>query len=131
MASYYESLPIFRAAMDCAVRVDAVVMRFPKGHKFTLGARLRDTPADVLLLVARANRRTGRAESLAALCDQIEDLKLLVNLGKEVKAFPSFRAYAEVVEQVVGLARQAEAWRRSVVSKERPEPGRIAPRGTP
>jgi len=131
MASYYEALPIYRAALDCAVAVDAAVMRFSKGHKYTLGARLRDTAADILLGVARANRREGRAQALEALCDRIEDLKLLLNLGKEVKAFSSFQGYAQVVNQVVGLAKQAEAWRRSVVSKDRPEPARSAPRGAP
>jgi hypothetical protein len=37
MSSYYEALPIYKAAMDVAVRVDAVVQRFGKGHKYTLG----------------------------------------------------------------------------------------------
>ncbi len=37
MASYYEALPIFRAAMDCAVRVDAAVQKFPKGQKYIRG----------------------------------------------------------------------------------------------
>ena len=38
MPSYYEASPICRAAMDVAVRVDAVVQRFAKGHKYTLGS---------------------------------------------------------------------------------------------
>ncbi len=38
MQSYYEALPIFRAAMDAAVRVDAALQRFPKGHKHLLGS---------------------------------------------------------------------------------------------
>ena len=103
MASYYEALPIFRAAMDCAVRVDAAVQKFPKGHKYTLGARLRNTTADIVLDVARANRREGRAEALATLTDRVEELKLLLNLGKEVKAFWSLDSYAQVVNQVVGF----------------------------
>jgi hypothetical protein len=37
MASYYEALPIYNAATNVAVRVDAVVQRFAKGHKYTLG----------------------------------------------------------------------------------------------
>ena len=34
-----------------------------------------------------------------ALCDRIEDLKLLLNLGKEVKAFGSFEGYAGNVKK--------------------------------
>jgi hypothetical protein len=67
MASYYEALPIYKAAMDVAVRVDAVVQRFAKGHKYTLGGRLRETTVDVVVLIARCNRRTERAREVPAL----------------------------------------------------------------
>lgn len=127
MSSYYEALPIYRAAMDVAVRIDTVVQGFARGHRYTLGARLRDATADIVVLVARANRRDERARVLPLLCNKVEELKLLLNFGKEVKAFGSFRAYAEVVDQVVALARQAEAWRRSSVPKDGPEPARRRP----
>jgi hypothetical protein len=32
MSSYYEALPIFRAAMDMAMRVDKAVQCFPRLH---------------------------------------------------------------------------------------------------
>jgi hypothetical protein len=35
MPSYYEALPIYKVAMDVAVRVDAVVQHFAKGHTST------------------------------------------------------------------------------------------------
>jgi len=43
MPSYYEVLPIYGVAMDVAVRVDAVVQRFAKGHKRRL-AYLSERP---------------------------------------------------------------------------------------
>jgi hypothetical protein len=49
MPSYYEALPICKAAMEAAV-LDAVVQRFAKGHKCTLGGRLRETALDVVAL---------------------------------------------------------------------------------
>ena len=128
MSSYYEALPIYRVAMDVVVRIDRAVQRIPKGQKYVLGARLRDGSLDVVLLIARGNRRAERARWLPVLCDRIEELKLLLNLGKEVQAFPSFREFAEVMEQVVALARQAEAWRRATVAKDEPEPDRRPPR---
>jgi hypothetical protein len=33
MASYYEALPIYKAAMDVAVRVDAVVQRWRRPNR--------------------------------------------------------------------------------------------------
>jgi len=124
VSSYYEALPIFRAAMDLAVRIDKAVQLFPRRHKYTLGAKLRDASERIVVMVARANRRSERAKWLEALCNQVEDLKLLTQLGKEVQAFASFSAFVEVMEQVVALARQAEGWRRSAASQNRPEPAR-------
>jgi hypothetical protein len=48
MPSYYEALPIYKAAMELAVLVDTVVQRFAKGHKYTLGGRLRETALDIV-----------------------------------------------------------------------------------
>ena len=63
MPSYYEALPIYKVAMDVAVRVDAVVQRFGKGHKYTLGGRLLKTTLDVVMLVVRLIQR-GLAQGL-------------------------------------------------------------------
>jgi hypothetical protein len=73
MTTYYEALPICKAAMDVAVLVDAVVQRLAKGHKYTLGARLRETAFDIVVLFARCNRRAERARELPLLCDRIEE----------------------------------------------------------
>ena len=81
MSSYYEALPIYRAALDTAAAVDPVVRRFPRDHEYTLGARLRTATADLLIGVVRSNRGVGRAEAPASLCDRIEELKLLSHRG--------------------------------------------------
>ena len=65
-------------------------------------------------MVGRAYRRgADRGPVLVELCEHVEELKLLVNVGKEVEAFASFKQYAQVLEQVVSLARQAEGWRKA------------------
>jgi hypothetical protein len=66
MPSYYEALPIYKVAMDVAVRVDAVVQCFAKGHKYTLGGRLRETTLDVVMLIARLIER-GLAQGWVAI----------------------------------------------------------------
>jgi hypothetical protein len=65
----------------------------------------------------------GRAEALAALCMASEELKLLLNVGKELAAFHSFAEFARLSDQVVNLARQAEGWRRHSEGLDRPEHG--------
>ena len=120
--AYYEGLPIYKAATDLVVALDGAVRRFSRFHKYSIGTQLRETALDVVLRVARANRRDGREAALEALCLRAEDLKILLNVAKEVKAFQSFNQYVQLMEQVVGLVRQAEGWRRSASRAVGPEP---------
>ncbi|HQP37942.1 MAG TPA: four helix bundle protein [Polyangiaceae bacterium] len=112
----YEALPIYKIAMATAIAIEMVVRAFPRSHKYTFGARLRDTSMDTVILVGRAYRRgPERAPVVAELVDRIEELKLLINLGREIQAFASFKQYAQLMEQVMNMARQAEGWRKASV----------------
>ena len=115
--SYYEGLPIYRAAMNTALVIEGEVRSFGRFHKYQLGSRLRDLAFDCVRLVAAAQRRTGRLEALDALCDAVADLQVSINFGREVGAFASIKRAVGVMEQVVVLARQAEGWRKSVAAQ--------------
>ena len=119
--SHYERLPIYKSAMDLALKIDGVAKKLPRYHKYTLGQELRQQAMDLVLFVARANRREDRAYWVTELCYRTEDLKITCNLGRELRAFNSFKQFAQVMQQVVDVSRQAQGWRRSLDSK-RPEP---------
>ena len=127
--AYYEGLPIYRLAVDVAVRIDAAVRGFSRYHKYGVGSELRRLSTEAAVLVARANQRQHRAAAQEALCDCADRLKVQLNLAKEYKAFASFAAYAATAAPVVDLARQAYAWRRhsmGLSGPERTEPDRRA-----
>lgn len=127
MPSYYEGLPIYKLTSELAVMLDQVVRGFARFHKYTLGTKLREGAIELVVLVSRCNQREQRDQWLPVLCAKVEELKILVNLGKELQAFQSFKQFVQVMEQVVAIARQAEGWRRSLQARERPEPVRTIP----
>jgi thiol-disulfide isomerase/thioredoxin len=47
----YENLPIYRKAMELLVYTEQSVRNFPRYHKYTIGARLRDTVFEVTSLI--------------------------------------------------------------------------------
>ncbi len=53
----YEVLPIYKLAMAIAIAVEKMVRSFSRFHKYTFGARLRDTSMDTVILVGRAYRK--------------------------------------------------------------------------
>jgi hypothetical protein len=123
MTSHYENLPIYKAAADVYKSIHNIVRGFERYNKYTIGAKLRDLAFDVAALVVLASRREDRDLHLNQLCERVEQLKLLVNLGKEVEAFHSLNQYFELMKQVVNLARQAEGWRRAHGRSAGPGPG--------
>jgi hypothetical protein len=119
--SHYQGLAIYKAAVGLLVALDKTVKGFSNHHKFVLGNEMRLAALRVPLIIMRANRRAHRVPALDELCLAAEALKIMVNLGKELEAFASFAAYAELSRRVVDLARQAEAWRRHSMGTPGPE----------
>ena len=59
-----------------------------------------------LKLVVRANVRRDKAPVLLQLREELEELKVLLRLGQDVKAFPNFNSFEHAITQVVEIAKQ-------------------------
>ncbi len=114
--AHYRHLPIWKAAIDLAVHLEHAVRRFPRYHKYTLGTELRQTSQRLCRLVARAN--TAQAQGRLAVLDQlvlgVEEMKTLLMLAQEVRAFAHFNEFANATDLVVALGKQSGGWRRQV-----------------
>ena len=115
----YDHLPIWKDAVSLAVLLEEAVRRFPRYHKYALGADLRRQAYAVCRGVVVANgERDGRARAVERLAVAVEELKLLVQMGKEVKAFASFKEFERAAELAVALSKQSGEWRRSLAGEE-------------
>src|SRR5437762_4048574 len=101
----YDHLPIWKDATRLAVVLEEAVRRFPRYHKYTLGTDLRRQAYAVCRgVVVANNEREGRARALERLVVAVEELKLLVQMGKEVRAFASFKEFEKAAEFAVALS---------------------------
>jgi hypothetical protein len=130
-----EHLPIYKRSYDLCLYLERVVRGFSRYHKYTLGADLRDGARQALKLVVRANARREKTTVLLELREVLEELKVLLRLGQEVKAFGNFNAFAQAMTQVVDIAKQNEGWLKSQGQRQgqnRPAmPGGLAAPGAP
>ena len=109
----YRQLPLWRDAQRFLLEVELAVRAFPRYHKYTLGSDLRRQAMDVNRLVARAAQQgdaVRRVALLERLVWQVEDLKMSVQLGKELQAFASFAQFQRLAEQAVALGKQSGGW---------------------
>ena len=108
-----EHLPIYRASYDLCLYLEQVVQRFSRYHRYTLGTDLRDEARQALKLVVRANAQRDRVASLLALREELEQIKVLLRLGQDLKVFSGLSTFEHPVTQVIELAKQNEGWLKS------------------
>jgi hypothetical protein len=108
-----EHLPIYKRSYDLCLHLEQVVRGFSRYHKYTLGADLRDGARRVLKLIVRANAGRDRVPLLLEVREEVEQLKVVLRLCQDVKAFPSFGAFEQAIEHAVEIAKQNEGWLRS------------------
>ena len=109
----YEHLPIFKSAIDLAVYIEQIVAGFPRYHKYTLGSELRTLAHKIVLLVVKANNAQDKRPLLKELMDVEEEMKILVHISKEVKAFHSFNSFETCIRHLDNVIRQSAGWMRS------------------
>jgi len=111
--SFHENLPIYKKALDLAIYIETIVKDFSRYHKYTIGADLRNSSKKILLLIARANYAKDKKERLLEVRDNIEEVKTLIRISKELKAFHSFKSFEYVSRLTIDVARQCEGWLKS------------------
>ncbi|MCI5196654.1 MAG: four helix bundle protein [Candidatus Electrothrix sp. AW5] len=118
-----ERLPIWRDANRMLLEIEQAVRQFPRYHKYAVGSDLRQQAMLICRLLVRALSAEGRqrTEQVGLLRYAVDDLKVLIQLAKEVKAFQSFRQFEEISKLAVAVGRQGGAWHKRLTgSRSRP-----------
>jgi hypothetical protein len=108
--SYYENLHIYKSALDLTVYFNTIVLHFNKHYKYTVGADLCNLSRKILILIARANTKQERQSRLKEAIEILDELKIVLHVCKEVKAFNSMKSFGVAIEKVVSVVSQCEGW---------------------
>jgi len=109
----YEHLEIYKSAFDLTKSVEEAVMKFPRYHKYTLGSELRDLSYKVIVLIIRVNNVINKKSLLDEMLINLEEMKIILHLLKEFKAFPSFNSFETCVRCLDSVIRQCSGWLKS------------------
>ena len=118
--AHYQNLPVFKSALRLQVYLENAVKGFSRYHKYTIGARLRETGWDMLNLIIKVNNtvREDRYKAVVELRDKAEELSLALVLAKELEVFSSYQSYEYAARLGHEIVKQCEGWRKS---SKRPE----------
>ena len=115
---FAQAPPIARLSHRILADVENAVRRFPRFHKYSIGADLRDHAMQIARCIHKAWRDPEhRLARVMELCSAVDDLKISMQLGKAVKAFGSFAEFEALAKLVNELGQQSGGWLKSLQSK--------------
>jgi glutamine synthetase adenylyltransferase len=103
-------LPIYKSALELAVYMEQIVRGFEKYHKYTMGVELRQKSKTLLFAVGHVNLSDNKVHALTQLRDAGEEMKMLIQLCKELRVFKNFRQFEHSSFLAVAVCKQAQAW---------------------
>jgi len=103
--------PAVRLAETLAAKIEQAVAKFQRAHRYSFGADLRAGAWAVLTTADRAARKPAeRAQILARLVDEVDDLKQRLRLGQTLRLFNSFGQFEDLMRDAIKLGQQVGGW---------------------
>ncbi|MDY0315776.1 MAG: four helix bundle protein [Bacteroidales bacterium] len=111
----YESLPVYKATYDLLIEIFQFTKNFNKEFKYTSGESLKKETIELVILIYRANTKYQKADLLQMAREQIEVIRLLIRVMKDMKQI-SLEKYVKVNQAVENVSKQLSGWQKSVKS---------------
>lgn len=118
---------IAKKAERLVVDIEQAVRGFVRYHKYTIGADLRTQAMAVLRLCHRSWRDRGHQPRwVSELVWAIDELKLSLQIGSQLRAFKSFSQFESLIRATEEVGRNAGGWKRQIHRKSQ-NPSDAAP----
>jgi hypothetical protein len=105
--------PIIRHASNFRRDLELAVLRFPRRHRYVIGLELRTAAQLVAKLANKAWRRPLQRQYLVSDLDEaVDDMKLSMQLAKDLHAFASFAQFEDLARKLSELGREVGGWRK-------------------
>jgi hypothetical protein len=105
--------PIVKQAESLLFEIEKAVRAFPRYEKYACGADLRKLARLVCTTTHRAWRhQRERGGLISRLVDEIDELKITLQLCVRLRAFSGFRQFSMLYRLASDLGEQAGGWKR-------------------
>ncbi len=111
MAQYNE-LPVYKATYDLLLAIFQFTKDFSKEYKYTVGETLKKETIELLTLIYRANTRHKKDDVLQMAREQIEVIRLLIRVMKDMKQI-NLEKFIKINQVVENVSKQLTGWQKS------------------
>ena len=120
--------PVIRQSGSLMRDIELAVLSFPRRHRYVVGQELRKQIMQVTQLANRTWRRpVKRLALIVELVDAVDDLKLTMQLAKDLHAFASFGQFEDLSRKLSGLGAQVGGWHKQLHPQGQNVTSRAAP----
>jgi hypothetical protein len=110
--------PIAKTAERLLLEIEQAVAGFPRRHRYTVGAELRQQAMGVTVLVHRAWRdRKQQLALIERVIWEVDSLKIRMQLCSRLRAFASLAQFEMLARIARELGKQAGGWYRQQKGK--------------
>ena len=107
-----KTMPLWRDSQQLLLLIEQAVRHFSRYHKYTLGTDMRRQAMRICRLLARAyNDKEHRLSHVIKLNEAVDDLKIQIQLAKELAAFRHFKEFDTIARLAVAVGKQSGRWR--------------------
>lgn len=106
----YSELPVYKASYDLFTGIFEFTRNFNREYKYTIGEKLKNETIEMITNIYRANSRTDKSEILQTACENIEVIRLLIRLVKDMKQI-SLNKFVEINEIIENISKQLTGWK--------------------
>ena len=100
---------IYQKAYDLVLYAFPIINRFPKSQRFVLGQQIENSLIEVIKLIVEANKQRDKAQPLFRMDVELEKLRALIRLAKDLKFF-SVKSYGVFSEKVSEIGKLLGGW---------------------
>lgn len=118
----YNELPVYKATYDLLLSIFQFTRDFNREYKYTVGESLKKETIELLTLIYRANSKYKKAEILQTAREQIEVIRLLIRLMKDMKQI-SLGKFVKINVVVENVSKQLTGWQKKPITSFLPESG--------
>ena len=113
-----EELKIYQKHYDLILYAFPIINRFPKAQRFVLGQQIQNCLLDIAKLIVRANKQRGKLPTLAEIDIELEKLRLLIRLAKDLRLL-AMKQYGLIAERIDEIGRLLGGWIKSQAPSSR------------
>ncbi len=108
----HSDLPVYKSCYDLLLGIFEFTKEFSKEYKYTVGESLKKETIDLLTLIFRANSRRDKNVVLQQARENIEVIRLLIRLMKDLKQI-NLKRFVTINQKVEEVSKQLSGWQKS------------------